>query len=195
MATLPWANSAFSPFRLPGCSLPQKEEKAELAQGAVKFSRARHGFSHSPATGAFFLRSYYYHAVSNKRLIIRLSSLGDVILATSALSLPPASKSDETHWVVAREYSGLLKGHPRLTKVWEFDRSKGGGILAWLSLCEKLWNEGFTEVWIFTRRSDRGGADLFSRARENIEARNSMEDDQQRAVEAHGTFAAEKILA
>jgi len=85
--------------------------------------------------------------VSNKRLIIRLSSLGDVILATSALSaLPPPSQSEETHWVVAREYAGLIKGHPRLTKVWEFDRSKGGGILAWLSLCEKLWKEGFTEV-------------------------------------------------
>ena len=86
--------------------------------------------------------------MSNKRLIIRLSSLGDVILATSALSAlrPAASKLMKPIGSLRVSIRGLLKGHPRLTKVWEFDRSKGGGLLAWLSLCEKLWKEGFTEV-------------------------------------------------
>jgi ADP-heptose:LPS heptosyltransferase len=77
-----------------------------------------------------------------KRLIIRLSSLGDVILATSALS---ALAAGETHWVVSKEYASLLKGHPGLKKIWEFDRT--GGLLAWLALCGNLWKQGYTEVF------------------------------------------------
>lgn len=78
-----------------------------------------------------------------KRLIIRLSSLGDVILATSSLG---ALGSGENHWVVSREYSELLKGHPRLSRIWEFDRKRDGSLIQWLGLCGALWNEGFTEV-------------------------------------------------
>jgi ADP-heptose:LPS heptosyltransferase len=78
---------------------------------------------------------------AQKRLIIRLSSFGDVILATSALS---ALQEGENHWVVSREYASLLRGHPKLKKVWEYDRQNG--LLGWFSLCEKLWKEDFSEV-------------------------------------------------
>ena len=68
-------------------------------------------------------------------MIFRLSSLGDVILATAALSVAnyePAS----TDWVVSKEYAGLLCGHPAIRKVWTFDRREGLG--AWVKLCREL---------------------------------------------------------
>src|SRR6185437_7569337 len=79
----------------------------------------------------------------SKRLIIRLSSLGDVVLATSALV---ALAEGENHWVVASEYAGLLNGHPRIARVWEFDRRKAGSLLDWLDFCALLWSQKFTEV-------------------------------------------------
>jgi ADP-heptose:LPS heptosyltransferase len=78
-----------------------------------------------------------------KRLIFRLSSLGDLILSQSILE-PPFK--GETHWVVAKEFEGLLVGNPRIKKVWSFDRRKSGGIGGWLSFLSELRREGFTEV-------------------------------------------------
>ncbi|MBC7690127.1 MAG: glycosyltransferase family 9 protein [Methylotenera sp.] len=77
---------------------------------------------------------------STKTLIFRLSSLGDVVLATSVLS----AHKGQADWVVAREFSSLLEGHPRINRVWTFDRQSG--LLGWLELCEQLWKEGYSEV-------------------------------------------------
>ena len=79
-----------------------------------------------------------------KILIFRLSSLGDIILATSALECPGLHDS-ETHWVVAREYADLLRGDPRISKVWGFDRSSG--IAGWIQLCLELRGQGFDQVF------------------------------------------------
>ncbi|MDR3608200.1 MAG: glycosyltransferase family 9 protein [Oligoflexia bacterium] len=80
-----------------------------------------------------------------KTLMIRLSSLGDVILASAALTAAERRQSpSQIHWVVSREYASLLRGHPAIHRLWEFDRSTG--FLGWLKLCEKLWQEGFSEV-------------------------------------------------
>lgn len=76
-----------------------------------------------------------------KRLLIRLSSLGDVILATSALEVDGAGLVD---WVVSCEYSALLQGHPKVRKVWAFDRKSG--FRGWVRLGRLLWEEGFDEV-------------------------------------------------
>ena len=79
-----------------------------------------------------------------KRLILRLSSLGDVVLATSALEV--FSKNAElVDWVVAKEYAALLQGHPQVFKLWEFDRETG--IKGWLDLSKKLWRENYDEVF------------------------------------------------
>lgn len=77
-----------------------------------------------------------------KRLIYRLSSLGDVILSQAALNLPSAA---ETHWVVASEYAGLLRGNPKIQNVIEFDRKKSG-FADWISLNRKLAEVEFDEV-------------------------------------------------
>jgi ADP-heptose:LPS heptosyltransferase len=84
-----------------------------------------------------------------KILMIRLSSLGDVILATSALSAvharPRLENRPEVHWVVSKEYASLLRGHPGIDKLWEFDRKSG--FKGWLTLCGQLWKEEYSEVY------------------------------------------------
>jgi ADP-heptose:LPS heptosyltransferase len=79
-----------------------------------------------------------------KILMIRLSSLGDVILATSALSVAQTN-GQQIHWVVSKEFASLLRGHPAITKLWEFDRKSG--LKGWLKLCAELVREGFTDVY------------------------------------------------
>ncbi len=78
-----------------------------------------------------------------KRLIFRLSSLGDVVLVQSILEPPYAG---ETHWVVAKEFESLLQRRPGLTKVWSYDRKKNRGLGAWIQFLARLKAEGFNEV-------------------------------------------------
>ncbi len=79
----------------------------------------------------------------SQKLFIRLSSLGDVVLATSALeALPPGEKVD---WVVSSPYEILLKGHPRIRRIWSFDRRSGRK--GWAKLAELLWASGYDDVF------------------------------------------------
>jgi ADP-heptose:LPS heptosyltransferase len=78
-----------------------------------------------------------------KRLIFRLSSLGDLILSQALLETP---YDGETHWVVAKEYESLLEGNPRITRVWAYDRKVARGLGGWLSLLRDIQKQGFDEV-------------------------------------------------
>lgn len=78
-----------------------------------------------------------------KTLIIRLSSLGDVILTTS--SLESSALKDRVDWVVAKEYAAVLRGHPRIHTLWEYDR-KLGKITSWIHFGRTLWNTHYDEV-------------------------------------------------
>lgn len=78
-----------------------------------------------------------------KRLIFRLSSLGDLILSQSILEPPFAG---DTHWVVAQEFEGLVLGNPKITRVWSFDRRASGGLFSWLRFLSELHEQGFDEV-------------------------------------------------
>ncbi|MCC7441001.1 MAG: glycosyltransferase family 9 protein [Bdellovibrionales bacterium] len=99
-------------------------------------------------------------------MVLRLSSLGDVILSTSGLQSLPAGETVD--WVTSREFQDLLTGHPRIERVWPFDRR--GGIRGWLELLQGLWAESYTEVvdlhgslrtrlarWVFLAWSLRDG--------------------------------------
>src|ERR1044071_3450050 len=77
-----------------------------------------------------------------KRLVIRLSSLGDLILSTSVLGGLPIG--ERVNWLTSQEYVGLLQGHPSIERVWPFDRR--GGLGAWVRLCRDLWGAGYDEV-------------------------------------------------
>lgn len=79
----------------------------------------------------------------NKILMLRLSSLGDVILAASALeSLPRGVQAD---WVTSTEYSEIFEGHPRVGRVIAFNRKAGLG--AWLKLAARLNKARYTHFY------------------------------------------------
>lgn len=78
-----------------------------------------------------------------KVLFLRLSSLGDVILASSALAAPGYQAWDK-HFLSSQDYATLIKGHPLIKQVHLFDRRSG--LKNWLKLCEALRLEGFDEV-------------------------------------------------
>lgn len=84
-----------------------------------------------------------------KVLIVRLSSLGDLILASSVLESPPvrlevSSGTLLLDWLVAEEFKSLLEGHPRLNQIVGFRRK--AGLLAWIRLSKRLWEAGYDEV-------------------------------------------------
>ncbi len=75
-----------------------------------------------------------------KILVIRLSSLGDVILATAFLeNLPVDVKVD---WMIAKEFAFALEGHPRIGKLWVYDKKSGLG--GWIKLCRKVHASGYS---------------------------------------------------
>ncbi len=78
-----------------------------------------------------------------KRLIFRLSSLGDVVLSQSILEPP---YSGETHWVVAKEFESLIAGSPSITRVWVFDKSQGRRLIHWMRFLRDLRAQNYTEV-------------------------------------------------
>jgi hypothetical protein len=81
----------------------------------------------------------------SKVLVLRLSSLGDVVLSTAALSVPSlAPEAAELDWVVSKEFAPLIEGHPSIRRVIPFDRS--GGLAEWLKLCRELFAENYTEI-------------------------------------------------
>ena len=79
-------------------------------------------------------------------LIFRLSSLGDLILCSSAISalarLKPSAKVD---WVVGSDFSDILKTDSRLHRVIPFDRSLG--FSEWHSLCRSLFESNYDQVF------------------------------------------------
>jgi ADP-heptose:LPS heptosyltransferase len=78
----------------------------------------------------------------SKYLLLRLSSLGDVILASTALEMQTNLQID---WVVAQEFSSVLKGHPKISDLIEFDRKSG--LRGWVRLCKVLWTHQYTHIF------------------------------------------------
>lgn len=79
-----------------------------------------------------------------KTLLIRMSSFGDLILALRALDEAPPG---ECHWLVAEELSEVVSLHPRVKRIWTFQRSgRRGALKRWVGLCRELWEQEFSEV-------------------------------------------------
>lgn len=78
-----------------------------------------------------------------KRLVLRLSSLGDLILASSILdTLPQGETSD---WATSKGFGELLKQHPRVNQVLEFDRSLG--FQGWVRFCRQVFESDYDEIY------------------------------------------------
>lgn len=71
----------------------------------------------------------------SRALVIRLSSLGDVVLTTSTLRVL-GQQFGEVHYLTSLEYAPLIEGHPSVYKVWTFDKSLG--LKGWLELGKQL---------------------------------------------------------
>ncbi|MCP5916227.1 hypothetical protein NL317_29850, partial [Klebsiella pneumoniae] len=63
------------------------------------------------------------HPSPKKVLVIRMSSLGDLILSTAFLeNLPPDTVVD---WVISSDFAFVLKNHPRIRRLIEFKKKRG----------------------------------------------------------------------
>lgn len=84
--------------------------------------------------------------VFKKVLIIRFSSIGDIIQCMSVTGGFKNKESNvELHWVVRKDLASLLKIDPRIDKIWEFDRELGfSGVI---KLAKELKAEGFTHIY------------------------------------------------
>lgn len=81
-----------------------------------------------------------------KILIIRFSSIGDIIQCMSVTSgIKTTFPNAELHWVARRDMAPLLRIDPNITKIWELDRSSGFKGL--LSLAFELRRQGFTHIY------------------------------------------------
>lgn len=81
-----------------------------------------------------------------KILVIRFSSFGDV---TQSLSVPSALAERfpdaEIHWVTRGEFAPLIEGHPRVRRVWKFDRRQG--LRGLWHMARQLRREKFDRVY------------------------------------------------
>lgn len=80
--------------------------------------------------------------MSKQVLILRLSSLGDIILASCVLEGGNLSKPD---WLTSSEFAPLLQGHANLGVLHFYDRKQGLG--EWIRLCRELASRGYDEVY------------------------------------------------
>lgn len=80
--------------------------------------------------------------MQTKKLILRLSSLGDIILATSILQVKTLGQVD---WVIAQEFVELVEDHPRVNQVFPFNRKSG--LRNWIKLCHILWTLRYEEIY------------------------------------------------
>ena len=83
--------------------------------------------------------------MKSKRLYIRLSSLGDVVIASCALEVNTSRHIDELYWLVLNDYASLLENHPKLNGVLTFDRKTG--FLGWRALCRSIWESEYSEIF------------------------------------------------
>ncbi len=74
---------------------------------------------------------------SSPVIVFRLSSFGDLVLATSSLpSIRKKYSKNEIIFVTLKAYEELLLGHPGLDRVVAFDKKEG--LWGWVKLCLRL---------------------------------------------------------
>ncbi len=81
-----------------------------------------------------------------KILIIRFSSIGDVLQSLSiASAIQNQFPQAEIHWLTRSDMTQLIETHPAIKKVWQFDRSQG--FLGLLRMARDLRNENFDFIY------------------------------------------------
>ena len=81
-----------------------------------------------------------------KILIIRMSSIGDIILATSFLdSVKKKYPNSAIDFLIKKEFSPLLQNHPYINNVIELDKSEG--LKGLINLGKHLKHQGYYKVF------------------------------------------------
>ena len=82
----------------------------------------------------------------SKRLCIRLSSLGDVILSSTVLEVKTMHfpQEDQVDWLTSEEYASLFESHPRVRDLLTFHRKSG--FLGWFHLSRLIWDRDYQEI-------------------------------------------------
>lgn len=81
-----------------------------------------------------------------KFLIIRLSSIGDILQTMAAPNKIRAKfKNAQVHWLVKQQFSFLLQNHPDIQKV--ICLPKSGSLLDLLKLALQMRSEGYTHIY------------------------------------------------
>ena len=81
-----------------------------------------------------------------KILIVRLSSIGDIVQASAVPRLLKTRfPGAEIHWLVRADNQELVEHNPFLTKIIAFDRSQS--LSGWLRLCRHLNTENYTHLY------------------------------------------------
>jgi heptosyltransferase-2 len=89
-------------------------------------------------------------------LLIQTSFIGDVILATSLLeTLKQAFPALRVDMLVRKGNEGVLKGHPKLNRLWVWDK-KGGKYRNWWNLLQKVRAEKYDRVINLQRFASMG---------------------------------------
>src|ERR1039457_4874962 len=84
--------------------------------------------------------------MNEKILIIRLSSIGDIIQCSGVpRNLRKRFPSSEIHWLVRSDNTELIKFNPFIDKVIVFDRNSG--LSGWRRLARGLALENYTHVY------------------------------------------------
>lgn len=86
------------------------------------------------------------NAPTAKILVIRFSSFGDVVQTLSVPSaLAQTFPGAEVQWITRKDMAPLLKNHPHIQRVWEFDRK--AGLLGLIKLVWSMRGENFTHIY------------------------------------------------
>lgn len=81
-----------------------------------------------------------------KILIIRLSSIGDIIQCMSVITgIKNKYPHAEVHWIVRSDLASLLRIDPRIDKIWEFDRK--GGLFGIFKLGLSLKKQDYSHIY------------------------------------------------
>jgi ADP-heptose:LPS heptosyltransferase len=81
-------------------------------------------------------------APTKKILVIRLSSLGDLVLSTAAIG-PLRAAGYGVYYVTKKDFAPLLEGHPEIAGVFAFDKNQGEAA-AREALFQWIEQEGFS---------------------------------------------------
>lgn len=81
-----------------------------------------------------------------KILIVRFSSIGDIIQCMSVVSgIKDKYPNAKIHWITRRDMASLLRIDKRIDKVWEFEKSKG--LVGLIKLALQLRRERYTHIY------------------------------------------------